>query len=716
MYATLIPAIFILVVSLGLFLSNVRSRLRLLFFLYGVCTSVWTIVNYFSCEPNLSVNILILLNKIVLASGLLYGLISFIFIVELSEKYNKYKKNIIFFSVATFVSLILISTKLILKNVIIEDTIVYNDFGPLAFVYFITAMLMSIRICTTSVNILMHEKNANVRRRLYNIAVSAVILTVVFMVFSLILPMFFGVYDYVPYVPIAHALLAIAIARSIVRYELFDVRKATMRSTVYVFVMIFIAIIYFFITFVTSKFLLTDYKHEINFIDIVVMVLSVMMFYPLKSFFDYATDKIFFHNKYNTNRLLAKIGNRITQISNLDELLSQIGSDISESIKASSFSFYLFDRGFVGKTSNSRFARYDLSKIPEVSTVRKNVIIIDNLKYSRNRVDREVHDYMSKCNIEIIVRLNHYDTEIGYLLLGKKMVDTYSTEDVDVLKILSNDIAIAIVNIYSLEEVRDMNTHLEHLVNDATRKLRNANKRLVNLDKMKDEFVSMASHQLRTPLTSIKGYISMILDGDAGKISPTQRKMLTEAFVSSERMVRIISDFLNVSRLQAGKFTIECTQVDLAKAISEEIDSIRPISDRHGMEIVYRKPSRFPMLYIDDDKIRQVIANFIDNAIYYSPGESKIRVVLSVEDGEVVFKVIDHGMGVPADAQDKLFSKFFRADNAKLQRPDGTGVGLYLAKKVIDSHGGRVILETKYNKGSTFGFRLPIKKLSEPQK
>ena len=125
----------------------------------------------------------------------------------------------------------------------------------------------------------------------------------------------------------------------------------------------------------------------------------------------------------------------------------------------------------------------------------------------------------------------------------------------------------------------------------------------------------------------------------------------------------------------------------------------------------YRRPARFPVLYLDDTKIRQVIMNFIDNAIYYSPDANVVKVRLSVEDGEAVLRVIDKGIGVPISAKKKLGTKFFRGDNARRQRPDGTGIGLFLAKKVIEGHGGTMIFESELDKGSTFGFRLPVAKL-----
>lgn len=266
-----------------------------------------------------------------------------------------------------------------------------------------------------------------------------------------------------------------------------------------------------------------------------------------------------------------------------------------------------------------------------------------------------------------------------------------------------------------VEEKSNPDDELQKQIDAATAELRKANIELQRLDDGKDEFVSMASHQLRTPLTSIKGYLSMVLEGDAGELNREQRKLLEEAFTSSERMVRLIGDFLNVSRLQNGKFTIDrSAQVNLADLVEQEIDNVDEIAKSRGIGIAYHKPAGFPVLYLDEDKMRQVVMNYLDNAVYYSPESKTITVRLYKNEGTVVLEVIDRGMGVPKGVQKRLFTKFFRAKNAQKQRPDGTGIGLYLAKMVITCHGGRIIFESTEGKGSMFGFRLPIKKLANP--
>lgn len=245
--------------------------------------------------------------------------------------------------------------------------------------------------------------------------------------------------------------------------------------------------------------------------------------------------------------------------------------------------------------------------------------------------------------------------------------------------------------------------------------LRTSNAKLRLLDRTKDDFISMASHQLRTPLTSVKGYISMVLDGDAGKVSELQRKLLNQSFISSQRMVYLISDLLNVSRLRTGKFIIEPIATNLGEVIDSEVEQLQETAKSRELTLMYKKPEHFPTLMFDENKLRQVIMNFIDNAIYYTPSGGHITINLVDKPQSIEFTVVDDGIGVPKAEQHHLFSKFYRAHNAKRARPDGTGLGLFMAKKVIIAQGGAVIFRSQEGKGSTFGFTFPKHKLMPKQ-
>ncbi len=204
----------------------------------------------------------------------------------------------------------------------------------------------------------------------------------------------------------------------------------------------------------------------------------------------------------------------------------------------------------------------------------------------------------------------------------------------------------------------------------------------------------------------------MLLEGDAGNVTSQQKEFLEFAYGGSQRMVNMISDLLNVSRMSAGKFLIEKTPCDLEKVVAEEVQQLQQHAAAKQLKLTFIPPkSKFPVVDLDEGKTRQVIMNFVDNAIYYTR-QGEVTVSLSQGHGHVELTVRDSGIGVPKSAQAQLFSKFFRAENAQTVRPDGTGLGLFLAKRVVEDQGGTIIFESKEGEGSIFGFSMPVKKES----
>lgn len=295
--------------------------------------------------------------------------------------------------------------------------------------------------------------------------------------------------------------------------------------------------------------------------------------------------------------------------------------------------------------------------------------------------DDPIRRMMVSHRLALILPLYYKKRIIGYVCVGKREKGNYNRTDITALETIDEELVIAIQNAQSVQEVRELNANLEQRISNATKELRTSNKQLQKLDEAKDEFISMASHQLRTPLTSIKGYISMLIEGDLGELTDDQKYVLNEAFVSSERMVRLIGDFLNVSRLQTGRFVIEKRPIDLAALVEREINGLMQNAEAKGIQFTYKAPKNIPMIDLDENKMQQVIMNFADNAIYYSKEKGKVRITLKKIKDWVELTVKDTGIGVPKDEQAGLFDKFYRASNARKARPDGTGVGLFLAKK-----------------------------------
>lgn len=550
------------------------------------------------------------------------------------------------------------------------------------------------------------------RRQAWWFFVAGTVTAAIGLWFDLFLPHWLGDYSLVWVGPLATTIFAISCAVSIIRHGLFDIRLATMRAIAYAMTIITLAALYFILAFVITNVFLgvrSDGSWVTSTVNVSVALVLAFIFQPIKQFFDKVTNAIFYHDTYNSSEFFAQLTKKISSINDLYELLRYAATDISSTLKAEFASFSVIETGHrpisssVGK--KMQLPADDLRMIDDYISQQDKIVITNELTATHQQ---HIKRMLDSHRIAVILPISSDEFFKAYLFLGDHLSSRFTTRDIKLLETISGELNIAIRNALSIHEVKELNAHLEQRINEATRELRASNAQLQKLDEAKDEFISMASHQLRTPLTSIKGYISMMADGDVGKVTEQQKHILDEAFVSSERMVRLISDFLNVSRLQTGKFFIEKRDSDLAKVVRQEIDSLEQAAKTRDLKFTVSVPKKMPLLSLDENKIRQVIMNFADNAIYYSKEKSTIKVSLKVDKKDVWFYVKDTGIGVPESEQANLFSKFFRATNARKHRPDGTGVGLFLAKKVIIAHHGEVLFESKEGKGSTFGFRLPI--------
>ncbi len=237
--------------------------------------------------------------------------------------------------------------------------------------------------------------------------------------------------------------------------------------------------------------------------------------------------------------------------------------------------------------------------------------------------------------------------------------------------------------------------------------LEDANEKLQSLDKLKTEFLSLASHQLRSPLTAIIGYTSMLLDGSFGKISDKQKEAIDRVFQSSRHLSTTVEDLLNVSKIEQGGMQYVKVPFDFEKASGDLAKDLSVTAEKKGLKLTFETDGKSPYTVNGDmEKIRQVILNFIDNSIKYTK-EGSINVLLSKNEGAIRLSIKDTGMGMTPEIKAKLFQKFARAEGGKMNA-GGSGLGLYLAKKIIEEgHNGKVGVDSEgMNKGSTFWMEL----------
>jgi signal transduction histidine kinase len=230
---------------------------------------------------------------------------------------------------------------------------------------------------------------------------------------------------------------------------------------------------------------------------------------------------------------------------------------------------------------------------------------------------------------------------------------------------------------------------------------------LQQLNEAKDEFISLASHQLRTPATAVKQYIDMLRLGYAGKMSKGQKQMLGVAYTNNERQLEIIEDLLRIAKVDSGKLILHKSSYDMVKQINLVIKELAILFKGRGQSIVFNKPAKKVVVYSDENLILMVLENILDNASKYSQQGAQITIDINQNDVLTSVSIKDNGVGICQADVHNLFKKFIRIDNAMSNVVKGTGLGLYWAQKVLFLHGGSIEVSSKINKGSTFLVNIP---------
>jgi len=233
---------------------------------------------------------------------------------------------------------------------------------------------------------------------------------------------------------------------------------------------------------------------------------------------------------------------------------------------------------------------------------------------------------------------------------------------------------------------------------------------LAEANQMKAEFISITTHQLRTPLSSLKWSLNLLMDGKLCEVDKRQKEYLDIMQISNERMIKLVNDLLDVSRIEQGRFEMQPQKLSLVDMLQSLVLETSPIAQSKKLLLNVEKENVISQAFADPDKLRMVAQNLLDNAIKYSEENGKINIKISQKGKFLKCEVRDSGVGIPASQQAQIFQKFFRSENAKKYQTEGTGLGLFIAKAFVEAAGGKIGFESQEEKGSIFWFTVPIAK------
>jgi two-component system phosphate regulon sensor histidine kinase PhoR len=281
--------------------------------------------------------------------------------------------------------------------------------------------------------------------------------------------------------------------------------------------------------------------------------------------------------------------------------------------------------------------------------------------------------------------------------------------DEELISILAGQIGQSIENAQLFEKVFRSSQELEIKVRDRTKQLAGALEKVEEISKKKTEFISAVSHELRTPLTSIKGYAVLLMAGKIGEVPPAVKERLAKINSHSDNLVSLINNLLDIARIESGRQEMKFGIYNIKNIVDNVSDLLSPQITAKSIKLQSLIPDGISEVYMDNSQIERVFINLLSNAIKFTPPNGTISVKGSPgpDQGYVVFNVSDTGIGIPASEIQKLFSEFFRVDNEINQNIKGTGLGLVLAKNIIEAHRGKIWVQSTPGIGTTFYFTLP---------
>ncbi len=716
-----------LLLSVYIFFQGARDKLRLTYSLAALAAGLWLcFYTFWLLEDNYDQALLYI--KVAMSFAILTYPTLLHFVVEFIQL--KRKKLIVWLSYLSALCIIALNwtTHLFIDS--LTEKLFYKHWpvsGGLVFDFYTTIWGVVILFSLVQVYLFYKQARNTVEKAQAKIVLIALTLGYIGGASN-----FFLWYN-VPIPPVGNILIPIyfgLIAYAILRYRFMDIRLVIKRSTVFTLLVIILTAIYSFLVIFFSQQLEALFGRQSQLVvSIIVSILIVAGFQPLKTFIQKTTNRFLFTDDYDPQQVLANLSEILSSSLDLQRLFNGVGEIIDTTLFPNRSAVLLYDEDTDGYTvadadNVTEAQRKQLMSLTVSGFVapylQKTRTIVVNQELQRQLdagvIRGDVTDaqrlvaWMQAAGVELLIPLLSKNELIAISLLGpKKSGDPYSAEDLRLLEIGSAQAAVAIENALIYEELKQFNATLTQEVQKATEDLRAANKRLKKLDAAKSEFISIASHQLRTPLTVIKGYISMMLEGSFGQLNDKEVESLHMVYESNQRLINLVEDLLNISRIESGRLQFNWQEQQVETLVDSVVGELQQNARRKKLYLDFKAPTRrLPKVRMDEQKLRQVFMNLVDNAVKYTDAGG-ITVTVKQEANKAVIRVTDTGIGIDAADLPNLFQKFSRGEGMSLVHTEGTGLGLYVAREMVLAHGGQISADSAgTGKGSTFVVTLPF--------
>ena len=513
-------------------------------------------------------------------------------------------------------------------------------------------------------------------------------------------------------------------AYTMLRYRLLDIRAAILRSLSLTFliggVFSVYGLLFVFAVPVASRVLNIPIQ--------ILAAAAALASIPVAKFFQKGltklTDKFLFQNRVNYEKALEDIGRNLAATIDIKAVGDTVLRAMREVMRSRKTAILLRapSTGIYKMSAQDGMKGFQAVIQPDNVLIQhlrhdQGVLVKDELALAKEQATSESHareievitEALNWLDVQVVVPLFVNKEITGLVLLGDKLSGTpYLQDDVSFLSTFASQASVVLENARLYKESLEFGEKLKDEVERATKELEDANMQLKNLDKAKSEFLSIASHQLYTPLTALRGYVSMLQEGDFGNIPEQQKQVLDILDQSARKLIDLIKGLLDISRIERGKLELNLESIDLVQMAKEMVRDLLPNAQKKNLILEFHEP-KTPVghVVVDQQRLRQVMLNFIDNGIKYTPA-GRIDVRVGQEEDHVVFSVTDTGKGISRTDLARLFTKFTRVGGASRFHTEGTGLGLYVARQIVKEHRGEVHVDSPgEGKGSTFAMSLP---------
>lgn len=705
-------------IFLGLFtlLKNPKSATHRYFFLLTVLISAWTTTNYFSLNSPTEEQTLFWIRVVmVLVSPI--GPVLYAFIRSFPGKTTnippKYGIPIVVFTVST---MIIAMTPYMFSSVSIENGNITPTPAPgiLAF-----AIAFPGFIALSFYELFRKFRRAHgIERVQIGYLIFGLVSSFSLMAFSsFIIVMIFRTDDTVFFGPVFSLIFIIFIAFAVVRHRFLDLKALVLRSVFYVLFFAVVCVLYA-TALVLVMLTFTDIELTVQNVATLAMgALFILAFFrPVERMYQNLVGPIFKKSQYNGEKFINRINELITSTINLRVIIEKFCKEIYHSMGVSKIYLVIIkDRvpvwHYAFRYGHENIDNKTLIRLARKAHHHKNeaLLIFEELNES------PVKELMRKYDISVVVPLYLKGELIGVMALGEKTSGSiYSSEDIIVLNRIVPQLSIAIRNAFSYEEIQEFNITLKEEVASATEHLKKANKRLRMVDRLKDEFISIASHELRTPMTAIKGYLWLTLHRPPEKLHTDVQKNLEICYSSTERLINLVNDMLTVSRIEGQRIILNNTVFDFREATTGVCAEMAATAYQQKVALTCPYYPHKLMVNADHERLHEVVYNLVGNAVKFTPPGGMVEILLTSDNRNLYLSVRDNGPGIREQDMEKLFTKFGKLDHAYKDRKGatGTGLGLYITKEVLDMYEAEITVESVVDSGSTFTISFPLHTVS----